>query len=554
MLQTVAKTLNYSEKLIQSAKLSFDDMLCDAVHHSVQAACEFNQQLKKINHWIQVKLPCVREIPVSLVYRGIPLNTQLLVQRPLSIDGVMSVAPINSGSPLALLNRTVEGPTGRISQDHPNSCRSVANTNYVAAVSTDAIGSGVPIADRIAQLPIYDRQHSCSEQTQLRKEAHGHRGALRKAIAALFHHRRARSLGTGGWSMAVQPGTVHDPSEATLVFDRVGQRLDKRLHQLSNTVIVGAGGNRYHLLNSLTPGQEKLLASVLDGCEPEVEEFLAGRLKVVLGKGAYGSVRLALNEKTQQLVVVKKMQPEFGLEEVKKFKMLDSLPAAARSAVINLEDYAVVPGKNGQLKAYLFEELMNHGDLGDYDNAAVLDLPNTQPERLDLALHILELVQRIHDHHTYHRDLKPDNLLRTMEGTIKLGDVGFMSQELYPMDVGGTLPFMPPEVGQPQARADLADAFAIGVMFYQLLGRVHPAEDYPQVISKAPKGEPADNQHLSEHKSFIAACDMARDRNEKGDCTLATVAYQLLHPIPEHRLTVPAAREIIANIIETGPS
>lgn len=398
------------------------------------------------------------------------------------------------------------------------------------------------------------RRPAASEQTQRRKEIHGHRGALRRVLAALFHRHRGQSAGSGKpeWSLAVQPGTLHDPREAELVIEPVGQRIDKRVAQIPNTTIVGKGGNRYRLLNSLTPRQEKLLSSLLDGCEPEVEDFVNGRLKVVLGQGAFGSVRLALNEQTQQLVVVKKMLPEYGLEEVKKFKMLDELPEDTRSTIINMEDYAIVPGKSGQLKAYLFEELMNHGDLGDYENAAVLDLPSTALERLDLAVHILELVQNIHDHHTYHRDLKPDNLLRTTEGTIKLGDVGFMSQELYPSDVGGTLPFMPPEAGQPQARADLADAFAIGVMFYQLLGREHPAVDYPPPNAGgkplAAGGQLMDNYHLAKDSRFVAACESARQQNSEGRASLSSVAHQLMHPDPAKRLTVGAAKGLITQL------
>lgn len=391
-----------------------------------------------------------------------------------------------------------------------------------------------------------------SEQALRRKEHHGHRGALRKVLAALFHQHR---MGTGttleaGWSMDVSPGTLHDPKEAELVIDPVGQREDKRATQSPNTTIVGKAGNRYQLLNSLTPRQEQILGSLLDACEPEEEDFVNGRLKVILGKGAFGSVRLAINEHTQKLVAVKKMLPEFGLEEVKKFEMLNALPEETRSTIINMEDYAVVPGKNGKLKAYLFEELMNHGDLGDYDNAAILDLPNTELERLDLAFHILELVQNIHDHHTYHRDLKPDNLLRTTEGTIKLGDVGSMSQELYPIDGGGTLPFLPPEYGQPRARADLADAFAIGVMFYQLLGFEHPNKDYPPAELPANKDQLMDNYHLAKDARFIEVCDTARDANNAGNCSLHSVAHQLMHPNPAKRLNVREATEMVHQLMD----
>lgn len=395
------------------------------------------------------------------------------------------------------------------------------------------------------------RRPSASEQTLRRKELHGHRGDLRRALAVLFHHHhRARSAGSVNpqWSLAVQPGTVHDPREAELVIEPVGCRLDKRTLNSPNTTIIGKGGNRYILLNSLSSRQEKLLSDLLESCEPEVEEFVEGRLKVVLGQGAFGSVRLAMNERTQQLVVVKKMLPECGLEEVKKFKMLENLPEEARRTIINMEDYAMVPGKNGRLKAYLFEELMNHGDLGDYENAAVLDLPSTPIERLDLAMHILELVQNIHEHHTYHRDLKPDNLLRTDAGEIKLGDVGFMSQELYPSDVGGTLPFMPPEAGQPHARADLADAFAIGVMFYQLLGREHPAVDYPPPIPPVNKAQPMDNYHLAKNMAFNKDCSAACNGNSAGKATLASVAYHLMHPDPAERLTVAAAKDLITQL------
>lgn len=94
-----------------------------------------------------------------------------------------------------------------------------------------------------------------------------------------------------------------------------------------------------------------------------------------------------------------------------------------------------------------------------------------------IALSITETLSFVHDHHIIHKDLKPDNILKTADGT-RLIDFGIavrLEQEntapLPPARLEGTLSYISPEatgrINRPvDARSDL---YSLGVTLYETL-------------------------------------------------------------------------------------
>lgn len=137
----------------------------------------------------------------------------------------------------------------------------------------------------------------------------------------------------------------------------------------------------------------------------------------------------------------------------------------------------------GSLEDWILEEKEFRADLSKYD---VVD-------------GITRALAKAHEAETYHRDLKPGNILLTEDGLPKIADFGLA--DIRSVDTGslrrsvysshgaaqvGTPMYWPPEAWLPFATRDPAqdDVFAIGVIWYQLLVErlERPPYDFAQVL------------------------------------------------------------------------
>jgi tetratricopeptide (TPR) repeat protein len=105
-----------------------------------------------------------------------------------------------------------------------------------------------------------------------------------------------------------------------------------------------------------------------------------------------------------------------------------------------------------------------------------------------LAVRIADALAAIHQGGFVHHDLKPSNVLLSLDGQPRVLDFNLASDVRNAKSrLGGTLPYMPPEhlqaVRQPDATAVMdsrGDVYSLGVILYELLAGTHPFGRFPR--------------------------------------------------------------------------
>lgn len=134
---------------------------------------------------------------------------------------------------------------------------------------------------------------------------------------------------------------------------------------------------------------------------------------------------------------------------------------------------------NGQKGLYIFEEYIEGESLRNYLDNNKMGLE----EALKLTEQILKIIVQMEKRHIVHRDIKPDNILRSKSGEWYLIDFGIAraldmnSLTLTAMRIGPHTPgYGAPELFQ-YTKKDIdsrADIFSLGVVVFEAVTGTHP--------------------------------------------------------------------------------
>ncbi len=204
----------------------------------------------------------------------------------------------------------------------------------------------------------------------------------------------------------------------------------------------------------------------------------AGRfvIKARLGSGGIGEVFLAEDTMLKRRVAMKAIRREHGQD--KNFSRL--LKEAARASQLNDEHIARIydiAEHDGRM--FLIMEYVEGQTL-----RAKLREPLATEEFFSIAEQCLGGLAAAHRRGILHCDLKPENLMITPAGVVKILDFGFSRrvetdetrETLSPSTpaMGGTLAYMAPEVLMGKAPDQRADIFSMGVVLYEAVSGKHP--------------------------------------------------------------------------------
>ncbi len=214
-----------------------------------------------------------------------------------------------------------------------------------------------------------------------------------------------------------------------------------------------------------------------------------------IARGGMGQVFLARDTKLGRKVAIKFLlhaDPNF----VQRF--LVEARATARCTHENIVTILEI-GEHEGLPFMVLEYLEGRTLSELLDHAPKL----TVKQFCELMVPVVRALERAHEFNIVHRDLKPSNIFITDRGTVKVLDFGVakcfdqsdqldaMAAHAPPRDFNetsdtyvtfsgggtlvGTLPYMSPEQWGTDQVDHLSDIWAIGIMFWRALTKVHPA-------------------------------------------------------------------------------
>ena len=227
-----------------------------------------------------------------------------------------------------------------------------------------------------------------------------------------------------------------------------------------------------------TSTADPLVGTVLDG---------RYRLDSVIARGGMATVFRAFDERLDRVVAVKVMHQALAADDgfVERFRReAKSAARLSHPSVVAIYDQGEAAGR-----VYLVMEHVS----GRTVREMLRDEGRLDPARaLDVVAGVLPALAAAHAAGLVHRDVKPENVLVTEDGTVKVADFGLaraVEASAYSVADGtllGTVAYLAPEQVTTGAADPRADLYALGVVLFEMLtGRVPFTGDTPLAVAYA---------------------------------------------------------------------
>src|ERR671928_489685 len=217
------------------------------------------------------------------------------------------------------------------------------------------------------------------------------------------------------------------------------------------------------------------------GPDPMIGRLVDGRYAVEarIARGGMATVYLALDRRLEREVALKVMHPHLADDPQFTARFIREARAAARlphPGVVAVFDQ----GEDHGLLYLAMEHLVGRTLREVLDEFGVL----TPGEALDVLEPVLDALAAAHAAGIVHRDVKPENVLLTDDGRVKVADFGLARAASSVASTSGVLmgtaAYLAPELiahGVADARADV---YAVGMMLFEMLtGRTPFSGDVP---------------------------------------------------------------------------
>ena len=193
-----------------------------------------------------------------------------------------------------------------------------------------------------------------------------------------------------------------------------------------------------------------------------------------LGGGGMGLVYKARDTRLHRMVALKFLPPQWSRESTAKPRFVYEARAASALDHANIcTIFEINETASGQLfiaMAYYDGETLKH---------KIARGPMAVDDVIEIALQIGQGLMQAHERGIVHRDIKPDNVIVTSEGVVKIVDFGLakLSERDDIIRTGatlGTVAYMSPEQAQGDEVDHRTDLWSLGVLLHEMLTGERP--------------------------------------------------------------------------------
>jgi serine/threonine-protein kinase len=204
-----------------------------------------------------------------------------------------------------------------------------------------------------------------------------------------------------------------------------------------------------------------------------VGRFLIGEC---LGKGGMGEVYRAEDTRLKRTVALKRLSAHLRSDRIYRRRFEEEAERA--SSLNDAHVAAVYDVIEVQGEIFLVMEFVEGQNLRER-----IQHPMSLEQFFGIAVQCAQALVAAHGHGIVHCDIKPENIMLTPEGQIKILDFGVAKRLVRPdqsttvdrsRSVSGTPAYMSPEVLLEETPDGRADIFSLGVVFYEVLAGHHP--------------------------------------------------------------------------------
>ncbi|MHB8610835.1 MAG: serine/threonine-protein kinase [Candidatus Dormibacteraceae bacterium] len=220
------------------------------------------------------------------------------------------------------------------------------------------------------------------------------------------------------------------------------------------------------------------IPAIMVAPQPATERYIGKyRVKGELGRGGMGTVYLAEQPGLGREVAIKELIQSAATDPVALQRFLQEAQAMARTShpnLVQVHDLELTGEAN-----YIVLEFVRGHSLRDWLNRG----PIPPPQVFAVMHGVLQALDYAHKHAIVHRDMKPENVLLSDDGMVKVADFG-IARLTDDTGVGGTATKTGTTVGTPQymspeqvasSKVDgRSDLYSAGIMFYELVAGQPP--------------------------------------------------------------------------------
>lgn len=197
--------------------------------------------------------------------------------------------------------------------------------------------------------------------------------------------------------------------------------------------------------------------------------LISGRYEIIekAGTGGMADVYKAMDNRLNRYVAIKVLKQEYSLDTkfVTKFRAeAQSVAGLTHPNIVAVYD---VGDENGLY--YIVMEFVEGITLKKYiEHKGKLDIM----EALGIAIQIAQGLLAAHDNHIIHRDIKPQNIIISREGKVKVTDFGIAkatSSNTITSNVMGSVHYISPEQARGGFSDEKSDIYSLGITMYEML-------------------------------------------------------------------------------------